>query len=50
VRGRLRFLGTVAELRDRVATAATGLEELYLELTDPRTGVADDGGTGIPPP
>jgi len=50
VRGRLRFLGTVAELRDRVATAATGLEELYLELTDPRTGVADDPGTGMPPP
>jgi ABC-2 type transport system ATP-binding protein len=50
VRGRLRFLGTVAELRDRVATAATGLEELYLELTDPRTGVADDSETGMPPP
>ena len=33
VRGQLRFLGTIAELRDQVATEHTSLENLYLELT-----------------
>ncbi|MFM1904320.1 MAG: putative transporter ATP-binding protein YxlF [Planctomycetota bacterium] len=33
VRGRLRFLGTVMELREQVALEATSLEQLYLELT-----------------
>lgn len=36
VRGRLRFLGTVTELREQVALEATSLEQLYLELTSPR--------------
>jgi ABC-2 type transport system ATP-binding protein len=36
VRGRLRFLGTVMELREQVALEATSLEQLYLELTSPR--------------
>jgi len=36
VRGRLRFLGTVPELREQVALEATSLEQLYLELTSPR--------------
>jgi ABC-2 type transport system ATP-binding protein len=36
VRGQLRFLGTVAELRDQMALETTTLEHLYLELTSPR--------------
>jgi ABC-2 type transport system ATP-binding protein len=43
VRGRLRFLGTVAELRDQVAVDSTSLEHLYLELT---SGRAADGPGG----
>jgi ABC-2 type transport system ATP-binding protein len=35
VRGQLRFLGTVMELREQVALEATSLEQLYLELTGP---------------
>ena len=33
VRGQLRFLGTVKELRGQVALEANSLEQLYLELT-----------------
>jgi len=40
VRGQLRFLGTVLELRGQVAFEATSLEQLYLELTSPRGGGA----------
>jgi len=36
VRGQLRFLGTVMELREQVALEVTSLEQLYLELTAPR--------------
>ena len=36
VRGQLRFLGTVPELREQMALEATSLEQLYLELTSPR--------------
>jgi ABC-2 type transport system ATP-binding protein len=36
VRGRLRFLGTIAELRDQVALESTTLEQLYLEVTSAR--------------
>jgi ABC-2 type transport system ATP-binding protein len=36
VRGRLRFLGTVAELRDQMAVEAPTLEQLYLEITSGR--------------
>ena len=36
VRGRLRFLGTVPELREQMSLEATSLEQLYLELTSPR--------------
>jgi ABC-2 type transport system ATP-binding protein len=36
VRGELRFLGTVAELREQMALETTSLEHLYLELTAPR--------------
>jgi ABC-2 type transport system ATP-binding protein len=35
VRGDLRFLGTVAELREQMALETTSLENLYLELTTP---------------
>ncbi len=35
VRGKLRFLGTVMELREQFALEATSLEQLYLELTSP---------------
>lgn len=44
VRGDLRFLGTVAELREQMALETTSLENLYLELTTP--GV---DGSGQPP-
>jgi hypothetical protein len=45
VRGQLRFLGTVAELRDQMAVEATSLEQLYLELTSPRgSGGGPTGG------
>ena len=36
VRGQLRFLGTLAELRDQVAMETQNLENLYLELTTAR--------------
>lgn len=36
VRGQLRFLGTVSELRDQMLET-TSLEQLYLELTSPRS-------------
>jgi len=35
VRGRLRFLGTVPELREQMAIEAPSLEQLYLQLTAP---------------
>jgi ABC-2 type transport system ATP-binding protein len=41
VRGQLRFLGTVAELREQMAIETTSLEQLYLELTSSRTGRED---------
>ncbi len=37
VRGQLRFLGTVAELRDQMAIETSSLEQLYLELTSVRS-------------
>ena len=36
VRGQLRFLGSVAELREQMALETTSLEQLYLELTNSR--------------
>jgi ABC-2 type transport system ATP-binding protein len=36
VRGQLRFLGTVSELRQQMALETTSLEQLYLELTNPQ--------------
>jgi ABC-2 type transport system ATP-binding protein len=36
VRGQLRFLGTVAELREQMALESTSLEQLYLEVTSSR--------------
>jgi ABC-2 type transport system ATP-binding protein len=38
VRGQLRFLGTITELREQMAVEAMSLEHLYLELTSGRTG------------
>jgi len=35
-RGELKFLGTVAELRDQMALQTTSLESLYLDFTMPR--------------
>ncbi len=35
VRGQLRFLGTVAELREQMALESQSLEQLYLEVTSP---------------
>jgi ABC-2 type transport system ATP-binding protein len=37
VRGRLRFLGTVPELREQMALETTSLEQLYLRITEPAT-------------
>jgi ABC-type multidrug transport system ATPase subunit len=49
VRGRLRFLGTVAELREQMSMETTSLEQLYLELTTPRTvGDGADPSPGRP--
>ena len=36
VRGQLRFLGTIAELREQMALESTTLEQLYLEVTSAR--------------
>ncbi len=35
VRGQLRFLGTVTELREQMALESQSLEQLYLEVTSP---------------
>ena len=43
VRGRLRFLGTVTELREQMAIESTSLEQLYLRLTTPLAGRPDEG-------
>ena len=37
VRGELRFLGTVAELREQMALETQSLEQLYLQLTSQRS-------------
>jgi ABC-2 type transport system ATP-binding protein len=42
VRGQLRFLGTVPELRAQMALETTSLEHLYLRLTSTPTGDAAD--------
>ncbi len=42
VRGQLRFLGTVAELREQMAIESTSLEQLYLELTNSQAGRRPD--------
>ena len=34
--GQLRFLGTIAELREQMALESTTLEQLYLEVTSAR--------------
>jgi ABC-2 type transport system ATP-binding protein len=49
VRGQLRFLGTVAELRDQMAVETMSLENLYLELTAGHPRAADAGRPGQPP-
>jgi ABC-2 type transport system ATP-binding protein len=41
VRGQLRFLGTIMELREQMAIEAMSLEQLYLELTAGRAGGGD---------
>jgi ABC-2 type transport system ATP-binding protein len=41
VRGQLRFLGTIMELREQMAIEAMSLEQLYLELTAGRGGGGD---------
>jgi ABC-2 type transport system ATP-binding protein len=52
VRGQLRFLGTVAELRQQMAVETMSLEHLYLELTNARlvSGAADTNAAVSPPP
>jgi ABC-2 type transport system ATP-binding protein len=49
VRGGLRFLGTVAELRGQMAIDATNLEHLYLELTTGGAAVPWEGRDGASP-
>ena len=44
VRGQLRFLGTVPELREQMALECTSLEQLYLRLTSPLAGGRGEGG------
>ena len=43
VRSQLRFLGTVAELREQMALESPSLEQLYLRLTAPGAARADGG-------
>jgi len=43
VRGQLRFLGTLAELREQVALETNSLENLYLELTSARSSASSTG-------
>ncbi len=43
VRSQLRFLGTVAELREQMALESPSLEQLYLQLTAPGAARADGG-------
>jgi len=45
VRGQLRFLGTIAELRDQMAVETTSLENLYLELTTARPAALPPAGS-----
>jgi len=40
VRGDLRFLGTVPELREQMALETTSLEQLYLRITSPAAEAA----------
>jgi ABC-2 type transport system ATP-binding protein len=49
--GRLRFLGTLDELREQLATHETSLEHLYLSFTagEERAPVEADGRDGGPP-
>ncbi|MFM8890050.1 MAG: ABC transporter ATP-binding protein [Planctomycetia bacterium] len=49
VRGHLRFLGTVAELREQVALETTSLEHLYLEMTADRPDRSASGTRGPGP-
>jgi ABC-2 type transport system ATP-binding protein len=51
VRGQLRFLGTVTELREQMAVESMSLEHLYLELTNARivSGAAGMGAAVSPP-
>jgi ABC-2 type transport system ATP-binding protein len=51
VRGQLRFLGTVAELRQQMAVETMSLEHLYLDLTNARlvSGAADTNAAVSPP-
>ena len=37
VRGQLRFLGPIAELREQMSLESTTLEHLYLEVTSSRS-------------
>jgi ABC-2 type transport system ATP-binding protein len=41
VRGHLRFLGTVHELREQMAIESTSLENLYLELTSAKSSLQE---------
>jgi ABC-2 type transport system ATP-binding protein len=49
VRGQLRFLGTVAELRDQMAIESNSLEQLYLEITAPEQERPRRRVTEVPP-
>jgi ABC-2 type transport system ATP-binding protein len=48
VRGHLRFLGTVTELREQMSLETTSLEQLYLQLTSPGNGQERDGRGDVP--
>jgi ABC-2 type transport system ATP-binding protein len=43
-RGKLQFLGTVDDLRRHFNRGDAGLEELFLELTQPEEGLVEDRG------
>jgi ABC-2 type transport system ATP-binding protein len=47
--GRLHFLGTKAELQERLASRETSLESLFLELTEGTDGYGEPGGGDVAP-
>ena len=48
-RGRLQFLGSIAQLRKELASPQTSLESLFLQLTGPSDGTPSTASSRPPP-